>query len=621
MNKAYLILSLAACITASIGAATVEVSTKDELLFAVNNASADDEIVIKSSGSPYEFSSTDFDTYAHLYAKVKITLRGESGKPADVVLVGNNNRILYLSQTSNIIRDLTFRNGNATVYAQGKNGGVIVSAKAQDATSVISNCVFESSQAAIGGACACWTVNNSFFGKYIRCSFIDNSANGNGGGALHNAYSVENCIFRNNRATSASSNGGAVSGAAEIVGSIFEGNALTDDGNNSNYGGGAVYLPTNSRYGLATISNCTFTANSTLKQHGGAIRAANAGLAVVDCVFNGNSTTAGYGGAAYGIPSIVDCVLSNNCTTSGFGGALASVPSVMGCTIVSNATSSSNGFGGGVYDCTLTGCYLSSNYAYRCGAAADSRLYACTNASNKAGDFYEFGPATGGWGCYAEDCVFDGVGASNKRVFGSTGFNRCRFANVRAGSRLFTTYVAMTNSLVANCQSNFTLLYNLSKPSDWINCTIVSNVYTLVAGAENSDVLIVENCFLYDNKMGSDYVDIDSSASSVVSAIRYSILSTSDSSYIPDYANSNCLNIYGNSAFNPGFVGADGDPENPYSVTLKSPAVKKLGVVRDWMMTATDIRGEGFPRLRDGLVNIGCYQCWDKKTGLTILVR
>lgn len=619
MNKISLSFLLAACVSATVGATPIEVSSVAQLMSAVSNAEAGDEIVIKSSGSPYEFSSTDFDTYAHLYARVKITLRGETGNPDDVVLVGNDKRILYLSQISNIIRDLTFRNGNATGYAQGKNGGAIVSAKAQDFTSVISNCVFESSQAAIGGACACWKVNDSYFGKYIRCSFIDNSANGTGGGALHNAYSVENCIFRNNRATSASSNGGAVSGAAEIVGSIFEGNALTDDGNNSACGGGAVYLPTNDRYDLTTISNCTFTANSTLKQHGGAIRAAeNAGLAVVDCVFNGNSTTAGYGGAAYGIPSIVDCVLSNNCTTSGFGGALASVPSVMGCTIVSNATSSSNGFGGGVYDCTLTGCYLSSNYAYRCGAAADSRLYACTNASNKAGDFYEFGPATGGWGCYAEDCVFDGVGASNKRVFGSTGFNRCRFANVSAGSRLFTTYVAMTNSLVANCQSNFTLLYNLSEPSDWINCTIVSNVYTLVAGSGNSNVLIVENCFLYDNKIGSDYVDIDNTAYSVVSSFNSCILSAASDGYI---SGSNNLNYYGSANFKPGFVGIELDQENPYAITTRSPAYKKDGVVEGWMATATDIRGEGFPRLRDGLVNIGCYQCWDKEPGLTIVFR
>ena len=50
-------------------------------------------------------------------------------------------------------------------------------------------------------------------------------------------------------------------------------------------------------------------------------------------------------------------------------------------------------------------------------------------------------------------------------------------------------------------------------------------------------------------------------------------------------------------------------------------AVAKAGVVEDWMATATDIRGAGFPRLRDGKVNIGCYQCWDPILGFSIIFR
>jgi len=39
------------------------------------------------------------------------------------------------------------------------------------------------------------------------------------------------------------------------------------------------------------------------------------------------------------------------------------------------------------------------------------------------------------------------------------------------------------------------------------------------------------------------------------------------------------------------------------------------------MVSATDIRGEGYPRLRDDLVDLGCYQCWLDPIGTVLLFR
>ena len=317
-------MALAACVSATVGAAPIEVSSVEGLMSAVNNASANDEIVVKASGSPYEFASSDFDTVAHLYAKVRIKLRGSTGNPNDVVLVGNANRILYLSQDGNTIRDLTFKNGDCRNYSTRADdpkdqlrGGAICSPKAADSTTVISNCVFDSCMASAGGgACGTVSLNNVYFGKYIDCVFKDNMTSSLSGGAVYQAYSFDRCVFIGNSAAGATSNGGAVYGAYEITGSSFSNNALTDSGNNSNCGGGAVYLPGNNRYPTATVSNSTFVANSVFMQNGGAMGGAHTGIAVVNCVF------------------------SNNCTTAGNGGALAGIPSVVGCTIVSNATSS-----------------------------------------------------------------------------------------------------------------------------------------------------------------------------------------------------------------------------------------------------------------------------------------
>ena len=63
------------------------------------------------------------------------------------------------------------------------------------------------------------------------------------------------------------------------------------------------------------------------------------------------------------------------------------------------------------------------------------------------------------------------------------------------------------------------------------------------------------------------------------------------------------------------------DPENPFALKLSSPAVKKEGLVDAWMSSATDLRGPGYPRLRDGKVNIGCYQCWLDPVGLAVTIR
>ena len=179
----------------------------------------------------------------------------------------------------------------------------------------------------------------------------------------------------------------------------------------------------------------------------------------------------------------------------------------------------------------------------------------------------------------------------------------------------------MTNCLMACSQtaaSKSAIFYNLDSASSMVNCTIVSNNYTFAAECSTANLMEIKNCFFYGNKIGGTTIDIDN-AYPFVASIKSCILSAADNSYIPDYATSDTLNIYG-TTFNPGFVGA-GDPENPYALLSRSPAVAKVGVVEDWMATATDIRGEGFPRLRYGKVNIGCYQCWLDIPGFSIIFR
>ena len=519
-------LCFAAVMTAGLSfsalAATTNVATVAELINAVQNASAGDEIVVKASGSPYLFSSDQKDIVGHLYARVRITLRGETGNPDDVVLVGNANRILYLSQKGNTVRGLTFRNGDCSAYEirgteepydQARGGAILLKAgtSASDATTEIRNCRFESCKSNRGGgACANYNSNGTS-GKYYDCVFDGNSALSTGGGAIYRAASARNCTFKNN---------------------------------------------------CSNISN---------------------------------------------------------------GGALFAVPEVVGCAIVSNATSSTAGFGGGVYDCTLTGCFVASNYAYRCGAAADSKFYSCTNRANKSqGDYHEFGVTSSGPGCYAEDCTFIDVGVANKKTFGTSAFNRCRFdgKSFVSGSHVFSQKLSMTNCLISGT-SGVRFFQALNPGCEMVNCTVVSNTYYFTGNdASYSPCLTIKNSFFCGNNCRNDTTtaaDIAAVATNLVSSFQNCILSVRNDKYAPGSGN---YNYYSERAtFNPGFVGAAKDPENPFAITRKSPAFEKAGIVESWMATATDIRGEGFPRLRDGVVNVGCYQCWIPVLGFSVIIR
>jgi hypothetical protein len=60
-----------------------------------------------------------------------------------------------------------------------------------------------------------------------------------------------------------------------------------------------------------------------------------------------------------------------------------------------------------------------------------------------------------------------------------------------------------------------------------------------------------------------------------------------------------------------------GNGEHPYTPRLTS-VLREAGKVLDWMEDSVDIAGN--PRLRDGKVDIGAYQCWIMPKGFVITV-
>ena len=339
--------------------------------------------------------------------------------------------------------------------------------------------------------------------------------------------------------------------------------------------GGAICL--RSKNDATMISNCVFIGNQALD--GGAVSS-----------YYSSSGTAGEG-------EIYDCTFSNNSTTStGYGGAVNLARFCEKCIFENNMAK----YGGAAANTILTNCWHSGNRASN--ADGGSELYKST----------------------AANCVFDRVGASAKSIFQDCSLNGCRI--VATNGYLFAAATSVTNCLIAG-GSKFYLLYNPREGSALVNCTIVSNQYTsLKVGKSLQKVTDVVNCFFYGNRFDDKKLyDVGTSADEVVREFKSCIFS-----HLADYTppGSGNLNYYNDATFNPGFVGAAKDPEHPYAIRRKSPAFHEnsaaIGITGDatiWSATDTDIRGEGFLRLRDGKVDIGCYQCWLNPVGIIFSVR
>lgn len=354
-----------------------------------------------------------------------------------------------------------------------------------------------------------------------------------------------------------------------------------------------------------TIRDLTFKNGNAGSKKGGAIymRQKQDASTISNCVFIGNQATHGGAVSSYYTPSppeiryagdFHECVFSNN-TASTSGGAVYLAHFLRKCSFVDNVAKS----GGAAAESFLTNCWHSGNRSTE--TSGGSELYNST----------------------AVGCAFDRVGMPGKSIFQASGLNGCRI--VSTNGNMFGGATGVTNCLIAG-GSNFYLLHNPREGAALVNCTIVSNQYTFKTGKDFQKVTDVVNCFFYGNRFDDKKLyDVGTSADDVVRGFTNCIFSHLDDYTPPGSGN---FNYYNDATFNPGFVGAAKDLEHPYAIRRKSPAFHEnsaaIGITGDatiWSAADTDIRGEGFPRLRDGKVDIGCYQCWLDPLGMVISFR
>lgn len=218
--------------------------------------------------------------------------------------------------------------------------------------------------------------------------------------------------------------------------------------------------------------------------------------------------------------------------------------------------------------------------------------------------------------------------------------NRCTIHDVT--NRMyacFRDYCRVTNSLVFNFSpENTARLYAsvYKQDAEFVNCTFATNsavTYFSQLSSESADCGDIKfiNCLFNSNvRAGNTPVASDISVSdddmSVYGFTQKVVFASSYYGKFTAYgrfadtvfaALTNAPNTLAVCA-NPKFV-QDSRPETPYWSLLPNSSLIGKGDPLDFSASDLDLAGK--PRLRDGKVDIGCYQCWLNPEGLIIIFR
>lgn len=206
----------------------------------------------------------------------------------------------------------------------------------------------------------------------INCSFIENSADGNGG-AMYNSFSklnLLNCTFSANSANgensrSATGNGGVIYNSYS---DLVLNNCTFNE--NSAKEGGAIYNYNNT----IMFSDCYFVGNSA-DDNGGAIYNYSGTLTFLNCTFKENSATDD-GGAIFNNSSLSGRVSMTNCIFSGnsaqYGGAIRNGRTTGGGMIREFISSITTDYSPSAV--FLLNCTLSENFAREGGGSISSDI-------------------------------------------------------------------------------------------------------------------------------------------------------------------------------------------------------------------------------------------------------
>ena len=554
------------------------------------------------------------------------------------------------------------------------SGGAIENCPIESATVISNSC------ANYGGGVFC---QFDYFANNVT-SMCNSAVHGGGGFYLSGAGVISNCLIACNSVTHLCGGLYMPGGKGLAVDSVISNNVSAGiyDSSQGAGGVGGVFqgrllncaVVNNSTTGLVsstsacigggvrevTATDCLIAGNYASYAGGGAARST-----LVDCVVSNNHAQC-LGGGVYGV------AIGGNAPMNVFGGKVVMnwVENLRtetatdfkrtdggGCYLatVSNAVVSGNAVidpgradrrGGGGAQSVFIDCEIAYNFA-QVGAAAYQgtmkRCYVHDNAT-KSGSYLIDSVDLDG--CDVEGQAFNGcVRIVNSRIHD---FDARGYAKIPAGMNVHTNgtfsvpgelplfrnqnipapnQFSMTNCLVCNNYLSHMFCGSNRGNDSMVNCLVVSNnwdwqIYNLTG--EGANLEIVNSIFQGNMNRAK----------------------TAKRNFWPDSAAqhitiSHCL--FEGTA-DTGATVADGirywkddavetqtgvkvrfdkraDPAWPYQPVFGSIARGK-GLLQGWMTGALDVRNdERYPRLRDGKVDIGCYQCWADPVGAMLLIR
>jgi len=497
-----------------------------------------------------------------------------------------------------VLQAATIRNGVVT----GPGAGISV----VNADLVVRDSVITDNQASgFGGGIS----NSDFPGtgnvKVIRTIVARNSAGRSGGGLSiassktnSSLLTLQDSTIRRNLASVVG--GGISTTTVNLTNCTVSGNvALIDI---SGIGGGGILADT------ATLTNCTVSGNSAPASNGGGINATTAAT-LTGCTINGNSADQG-GGIEAPTTTLTNCTVSGNSAGGNGGGIGASTAKLTNCVVSGN---SSDGDGGGIEAglATLTNCTVSGNTTSSRGGGiqADTMTSINCTISRNTASFHGGASGTGG-GIFAftiatlTNCTVSGNSAAldGGGIFAGGGFN--------LGTANLT------------------------------NCTISANSAAADGGGINADAATLTNCTIAENFAhtgGGLLHNPGGGAFSLKNTIvALNLIDFGGSG--PDVAGLESFttaghNLIGNNSGSTGFtddvngdiVGSAATPIDPKLAPLANNGGKTkthallagsraIDAGDNSSAPATDQRGFGFPRKKDGngdgtaVVDIGAFE-------------
>lgn len=489
----------------------------------------------------------------------------------------------FSSNSACVIDNCEIYGNTATGSTSSEGGGAAMNISSSIGGLTLTNCVVWGNTGVYGGAAHYATLRD--------CIVSNNVATYGGAGFTVRIYDSTVC---SNLATKV---GGATYDGLVVGGVLSNNYAVTHSG--------AVYS--------STVSNATVVANVTAGNGAGANSSTLVGCQILRNVLRPSPlSTRADGAGVYG------------CT-------------VIGGTIAGNGTEGSNNYGGASTDSKLIGCQIHDNFG-RVGAALHGGTATdCVISNNATADgTFTIRCTTALTGCTIDaqqlespgvlmNCTLSGCG---KPVILVEGANAVTSGTFTAGSSTYILTGQMQMIAATNCLfsgNNASLLIQgprngTNKTLPFVNCTFANNnvdttIDAVPGTAGKNGSALFKNCLFAENHTlnGTEKRDFSPQLDKASNQITLSncLIQT------PVVVGWSCdcyENIITNS---PRFAAKT---EWPYSLKRSSPACGK-GEVMDWMASATDVRGEGYPRLRDGEVDLGCYQCWLDPVGMMLLLR